>query len=1406
MMKIESVLTQPISFVGRDNEISALLNYINDDKSSRTSLLLIEGPAGVGKTSLVQHTFSKYQKENCFKIYGKFRSQTEKVPYQALKQAFKDWTNQILVLPEEELATLRENAISALQGNLQVVTSVFEELEFFFGKKNLMATSPLLIEPHQIRSKFYYFFSKFLKSITLSGYQLVIYLDDLQWADNATLTLLQDVMNSNNVSNLIIVGAFRPIEDKSKFSICDFIEKYEDRVFHLSLDPFDFSQLVDFIPKYWNFDMEDANAFSKYLWIECEGNPFKIGEVIKAIEKEKLVETKAQQESLFWNNLPKINSEKNSEVFLQKQLERLPEKRKQLIGIATCVGYYFKPNMLSTITGMSLVEIKKELFELMSDHLIVKKADTYFFIHDNIFAACNALIPIEEKAKLHYQLGFHYLESIPHYHHNDFFHAVNHLNRLIEMEVSTSEVSSQLILLNIHAAHLAIKSSAFERASKYYYFADHLYRSIHIEAITITDNKLGDIFGTYTVKKSDIEFSIRFGLAETMFLMQNFQEALQISNQVLMMPINRHQKVKATLINMRLCSAMIYQKDTKNLLLDGLSSLENVLEDFGIYFPKDQDLLMKEVSSDCETIRELASEINTNTDYKALLNHDEEYQDFIKLVVTSLTFTYYLDVNKGIYLVIKLLLMNLRNGLAPISSVMFAVSFLIGSFGPPYKRLGYLLGKISLKMIEQEPFKSYLHIVYYIATLNFYAWDNHYKECVKKLKLAVDHAMVMGDHHYVSFCSTIIRLLNIYRGKNLKKHVQLSQDMEKNNRHIFFISGSDSDFANMLIGTKKGFVGGNIKFSTDLYKVAEYSDSAKYHLYHAIEKLEFMAGNLDAAIAATHEVENIKNVYNGFQIEVEHNFYCCLIVLQNTLKKPEQAAKLLPLVETKLQEFKYLSSFNSGNYLHKAFLIEAELCRNKGQFKEASQLYDSAIDEAEKQKFINNAAIASELAGNFYLSQSRFRLGKYYLKQSMKFYSKWGADAKVNWLKKHFDFLDKQKKVGSHEDYKNEYYTIRSIVNNSAILPNQDLRDFGKHLIHNLSINAKSENGAILVNHKDRWQILALQDPSINLEAKGLDCIKEELPTKIINYAIHLAETVKLENVNENVLFSSDPYLKNRQVQNIYCFPISFGSETIGLIYLDNMKLSKSQSELFSLIIEHASTTLSNAISYENMSMLNRELQIHEQKRVQTAIESQEKERQRIAEELHDSLGQMLALIKLNFSRFELPMATAETHQLMSQTGKLLDESCDELRMISHNLMPPNLDEKDFAAILETLIKKNVTLNHLTYTYQPYGVNDNLDVAVKFTVYRIIQEILHNIIKHASATHVTLSITQSEDGINIMAEDNGKGFDKNLVEMGLGLKNIHSRVKLLNGYFDVDSAVNRGTIFNITIPLNLNNE
>ncbi|WP_423128588.1 AAA family ATPase [Gaoshiqia sp. Z1-71] len=1394
-------------FFGREQEIDFLLKSMAGFERSGTSFLLVEGPAGIGKTSLIKQVLGNYQKKKCFKLYGKYSNQPEQVPYQGIKQAAKDWANQILVLSEEELNELKNNTYSALQHNVTVVTSVFEELELFFGRKKLAAGSAVKTETNQIKSKFYYFFTKFLRSVAHSGYQLIFFLDDLQWADNASWDLIEELVNRQLVPDLMIIGAYRPSEGRSDLQskINNIKKRQTQQTLIFTVKPLGIDHFKRFVPENWQFGEQDTAAFCKYLWHESEGNPFKMKEIVKAIEKGQLVKNKLANEPSFWENLPRFGLSKSSGDLIHERLELLPSGYKQIIAVASCIGYYFKADLLSQLLNFPSEKIEQVLLKLTDDDLLIKKGTTYLFVHDTVFSAAHDLLPARQKSGLHHQIGHLLLSGMNDYRQNDLFQAVNHLNAGWEAEKTKPENTAQLFL-NIQAARLAIKKSAFERAWEYYQFADQLLKHQQLPEMGISDPKLAEVFEKQVFNKPGLEYLVLFGFAETMFLMQKFDQALFYANKVLQLKINRHQKILATLIKVRICSALISKKEVQDILLGGLQSLESVLNDFEIVFPDHPDELFKQVSDDSFEISRMALGLNENTDFNALINPDQEYQDLIELVINAMTFVYYMDVRKNLFMGIKFLLMSFTKGFTPMTPVLFSLSFLSASVSQAHLSMAYLLGKISLRMIEKQPFSSYTHIIYYIATLNFFVWENHYKTGVLKLKESVLLAKEAGDHHFASFCATNIMLLNTYRGKNLKKHQRYSKKLENQNQLVFFISSIDSDLSAYLTGIKPGFAEneGEFVFSEDLVRESEYNLSGRYHLHLALQKLYYLSGHYTKALEAGAVCENLKNIYRGFQIELEHYLFYSLSLLHSVSEKNGLLDDVLAKVNPKLDEFRRLSTFGSGNYLHKVLLIEAEIARCKGEFEKATHLYDQAIQEAKKQKFTHHAAIAAELAAEYYFSKDRQLPGRFYLKEALKLYSKWGADAKVAWMTQRYPFLGKDKTAAEKPGLP-DYQSVRNIIHRTALSHDLKLNELGKLLLSDLTEQSQAQGGAVLSLQKSGWQVLSTNKPEWDhLENKPLSNVAGELPAKVLNYAVNKAEKIMLTNVRQMAHFADDPYFVRNVPENIFCYPVFSGLGIEGLIYLENIKPAAIEKDgLFSLMAEHASIALANAMYNENLYRLNQEIQSQEQKKIEAIIESQEKERKRVAEELHDSVGQMLALVKMNLSRVETgnEQAGPGNTELIRQTSVLLDESINEVRAISHDLMPPDLKGKSLTEIIENLLIKHGNANGLAFKLQTFGISDELPEAVKFTLYRITQEIIHNIVKHANAQKMTLNMTRNDEGINLMVEDDGMGFDPGMVSSGLGLKNIHSRVKLLNGYFDVDSSLNRGTIYNVTIPL-----
>lgn len=216
-------------------------------------------------------------------------------------------------------------------------------------------------------------------------------------------------------------------------------------------------------------------------------------------------------------------------------------------------------------------------------------------------------------------------------------------------------------------------------------------------------------------------------------------------------------------------------------------------------------------------------------------------------------------------------------------------------------------------------------------------------------------------------------------------------------------------------------------------------------------------------------------------------------------------------------------------------------------------------------------------------------------------------------------------------------------------------------------------------------------------------------------------------------------------------------------------------------------------------------LKKQELKSIHAMIEGQEGERQRIARDLHDRLGSILSMVKVHFKSVEnnVEELKVSNKNQYDKANQLLDTAVTEVRQISHDLASGVLSKFGLTAALEDLKETLEGSNQIEVEFVAYGLDDRLDNEIEITIYRIVQELVSNVLKYAQAKNITIQLMNSKNGLNVIVEDDGVGFDINAdKEFGMGFKNIASRVDALDGKLNIDSTINKGTTISIDIPLN----
>lgn len=292
----------------------------------------------------------------------------------------------------------------------------------------------------------------------------------------------------------------------------------------------------------------------------------------------------------------------------------------------------------------------------------------------------------------------------------------------------------------------------------------------------------------------------------------------------------------------------------------------------------------------------------------------------------------------------------------------------------------------------------------------------------------------------------------------------------------------------------------------------------------------------------------------------------------------------------------------------------------------------------------------------------------------------------------------------------------------------------------------------------------------------------------------------KLIKINKNISLTNNDYIQSITKQYIK-------NENKLLKQELNLTKSVKERQIFYFLVLGLALVLIGLWYFfkQRQRLKNQEIETlkrnQEISNLESLIDGEEKERKRIAQELHDGLNGDLSAIKYRLSTLEESGLNAIDAENLGKVISMIDDSCSQIRNISHNLMPSSILHYGLIETIEEYLNKINTSDNFKMHFQSYGNYKALTKKNETIIYRIIQELVTNILKHSKATEAMIQLNYREDELVITVEDNGIGFNLEVVSDGIGRKNIQTRIEFLNAQIDVDSSSN-GTFYTITIDLN----
>lgn len=1196
---------------GRENEVHRLMRSYETIMKGGTELFLIAGYSGIGKSALVHEIHKPIAQKNGYFLPGKFDQFKHNIPYTAFTQAFDELVKQLLAESEERIESFRNAILSAVGENGAIVLELIPSLVSIIGKQ-----PPVLeVGPQESFNRFCSVFKKFIKSIAAEDHPIIIFFDDLQWADLPSIKMIETLLTSYDCHHLMIIGAYRNNEVTETHPLMSMLEelKKQDVIYEtIFLAPITCEDINALLADTLHQSTQQTLPLAQLCFEKTGGNPFFLIQLLQTLNKERLIEFDNEKNKWIWH-LEKIQKKKITDNIVDLMVGKIrdlsPEAQK-ILQFAACIGTDFKLDLLSKIDKNNPEKVFSDMQEILNEGYILAhgeayRSDSFYFVHDRVQQAAASLLDENEYKMTHIELARLMLQMTDQEKLDEtIFNITNHYNIGIDPEfhplIDAAE-KKKIAELNLRASRVAITASAFEPALGY---IEHGLKCVSEET---WESDYSFMLELYNAASESAYLNSKYELLE-----QYAETAFKHTKNVL---------DELPIIRTKISS---YASQTK--LQDGVDIGIQTLGRLGVRIPRHPTALDVLFTMMRTKFFLLGKKILD------LLNLPVVLDPCIKATMNLLSLlystTYQVSNNLFAYIICTNLILSIRYGNTHGSAYAYSTFGVVPNtiFGD-YDG-GYQFGELAVKLMEKmhaQEWKTKINV-----TNN--SLLNHWKEpvlrVIKNMDDNFESSVDNGDLEYAGYSQMISFWFKLYFGIPLTEILSI---MEK--RSSIFVKLKQTTVVNMnaicqqtvlnLIEEKEhpGILIGKAFDEVKMLPILESGSQTilgflygcKLFLFYLFEEYSSAAEQLKYCRRYLYALKSMP------LIPPFYLYKALTLIATYPASSVWEKMKIAIQIKWIIRKFKHWTKFAPYNQLQRTLIIEAEWAGVSGRKEKASDLYDKAIFTAKKNEFINEEALANELAAKFYLAQGKETIAAIYMQNAHHCYLLWGAGGKVAQLENRYPHLlnvttnvllsfrgtssisersfRKIQSSISAAHVKEIALDIQTIEKSSQTLSSTIvLEDLLKKLMHIVIENAGAQKAYLLFNHDDKFLVEA--EAGINEEGvkvlQSLPITDDILPSSIINYVIHTKESIVIDNAGRSEKFFRDPYILKTQPKSVLCMPLLNQGVLSVVLYMENNSIvgsfTEERIETLKLLSSQIAISINNARLFSQTKALNTRL------------------------------------------------------------------------------------------------------------------------------------------------------------------------------------------------------------------------